>query len=61
MCVGKHLALMEIRAVVARIIKHFDVSFASGEDGTDLLTKTKDVFAYEMSSLMLVYTKREAQ
>ncbi|KAA8568678.1 hypothetical protein EYC84_007681 [Monilinia fructicola] len=36
-CVGKQLALMELRAVVARVVTRFDVRFAAGERGTKLL------------------------
>lgn len=35
-CIGKQLALMELRAVVARIVTRFDVGFAEGEVGEKL-------------------------
>ncbi|RDW61326.1 cytochrome P450-14 [Coleophoma crateriformis] len=57
-CIGKQLALMELRVVIARIITQFDVSFAPGEDGTNLMTKTRDVFTLDMAPLMMVFTKR---
>ncbi|KAF7879414.1 hypothetical protein EAF04_000610 [Stromatinia cepivora] len=36
-CIGKQLALMELRAVVARIVMRFDVGFAEGEVGEKLV------------------------
>jgi hypothetical protein len=49
---------MELRAVIARLVTEFDVAFALGEDGQDLIEKTKDVFATELAPLRLVLTKR---
>ncbi|RDW77473.1 cytochrome P450-12 [Coleophoma cylindrospora] len=57
-CIGKQLALMELRVVVARIITQFDVSFAPGEDGTNLMTKTRDVFTLDVAPLMMIFMKR---
>jgi cytochrome P450 len=59
-CIGKQLALMEIRTVVTQILLEFDVSFAPGEDGTDLLEKTKDYFTLGLGDLKLVFEKRKA-
>jgi tryprostatin B 6-hydroxylase len=58
-CVGKQLALMEIRNVIARIVTEFDVKFAPGEDGTALLKETMDTFTLALAPLMLVFTKRD--
>ncbi|KAL3420396.1 benzoate 4-monooxygenase cytochrome P450 [Phlyctema vagabunda] len=58
-CIGKQLALMEIRAVISRIVTHFDIEFAPGEDGLNLLNKTKDVFTMEMAPLMLAFTRKQ--
>ena len=57
-CVGRQLALMELRGVVARIVTQFDISFAPGEDGSTLLTKTRDVFTLDLAPLNLVFTER---
>lgn len=57
-CIGKQLALMELRIVTARIVTQFDISFALGEDGTELFEKTKDVFTLEVASLRMVFIQR---
>ena len=59
-CVGKQLALMELRSVIARTVMQFDVGFAPGEDGTNLLTKTRDVFTLDLAPLNLVFTERKS-
>jgi cytochrome P450 len=58
-CVGKQLALMEIRNVMARIVTEFDVTFAPGEDGTKLLEESHDTFTIALAPLELVFTRRE--
>ncbi|TVY92722.1 Cytochrome P450 monooxygenase [Lachnellula willkommii] len=58
-CVGKNLALMELRNVVARIVTEFDTKFAPGEDGRTLMEKSKDVFTMELAPLEVVFTKRK--
>lgn len=57
-CIGKQLALMELRIVTARLVTEFDIAFAPGEAGKNLLENTKDVFTMEVAPLMLVFTKR---
>ena len=57
-CIGKNLALMEIRTVVSRMIMNFDVAFAPGEDGTNLLMKTTEHFTLGLGPMDLVFTKR---
>lgn len=49
---------MEVRSVTAQLLKNFDVSFAPGEDGTDLLEKTLDTFTMELAPLRLCFTPR---
>jgi cytochrome P450 len=57
-CIGKQLALMELREVIARIVTQFDIAFAPGEDGTVLFEKTKDVFTLEVAPLKMVFKQR---
>jgi cytochrome P450 len=40
-CIGKQLALMGLRVVTARIVTQFDIAFAPGKDGTDLLRRRR--------------------
>ena len=54
-CIGKSLALMELRTVTARLVNRFDVSLAPGEDGQRLMYKTKDHFTTDPGSLDLVF------
>jgi tryprostatin B 6-hydroxylase len=57
-CIGKPLALMQIRTIAAKIILNFDVQFADGEDGTKLLENSRDHFTLGLADLNLVFKKR---
>lgn len=57
-CIGKNLAYMEIRLLTANLIRKFDVSLAEGEDGTKLLTETKDHFTLGLADINMRFTKR---
>ncbi len=50
---------MEIRAVISLLIVRFDVSLAPGEDGTDLLERTKDTFTLRIGDLNIVFVDKE--
>jgi len=58
-CIGKHLALNELRTVISKMVLEFDVAFAPGEDGTKLLNESKDVFTMSNAELKLIWTERE--
>ncbi|KAJ5629814.1 hypothetical protein N7528_003471 [Penicillium herquei] len=57
-CVGKQLALMELRAVIARLAYDFDLAFAAGEDGVSFDADSMDTFTFTIGSLNLVFTDR---
>ena len=57
-CIGKNLALMEVRLVTAQLVTLFDVSFAAGEEGERLLEKTTDHFTLGLGDLDLVLRRR---
>jgi len=57
-CIGKPLALMQMRTLVARIITDFDVGFAPGEDGTNLVERSRDHFTLGLADLNLVFRRR---
>ena len=59
-CIGKPLALMEVRAVTAKLLSNFDVAFAPGEDGKKLLFETRDHFTLGLAPLKLVFKERKA-
>ncbi|KAK3670954.1 hypothetical protein LTR78_009232 [Recurvomyces mirabilis] len=55
-CIGKNLAYVEMRTLTAQLVLNFDVKLAPGEDGTRLLTKTKDHFTVSPGQLDLVFS-----
>lgn len=58
-CIGKQLALMEVRAVTARLVSKFDISFGPGEDGSTLLNETHDCFTLHLAPLNLQFEDRK--
>lgn len=58
-CVGKQLALLSLRTVVARLVQRFDIRFAANETGQGLLRDTKDVFTLDVAPLNLIFVKRD--
>lgn len=60
-CIGKPLALMELRTVITKLIMAYDVKFADGEDGKPLMEQTKDHFTLGMADLNLSFTPRKVQ
>lgn len=60
-CVGKQLALMELRTVVALLVYQFDVKFAPGEDGSRLIDDSKDYFTITISDLDLVFSPKDGK
>lgn len=58
-CIGKSLALMQLRIVMAKLLLAFDVSYAPGEKGTDVIDKSRDHFTIETGPLSLVFTPRK--
>src|ERR1700709_2841304 len=56
-CIGKNLAMMELRTLTTRLILEYDVVFAPGEDGHRLMFKTLDHFTVNLGDLDLVFTK----
>jgi cytochrome P450 len=43
-CAGQKLTTMELRSVTANLVNLFHVAFAHGEDGKDVLEKSRDCF-----------------
>ena len=50
---------MELRVVMAKLLLSFDVSYAPGETGKDLVGKSRDHFTIETGPLNLVFTPRK--
>ena len=57
-CVGKQLALMQLRSVIARLAYDFDFAFADGEDGVAFDGDSMDTFTFTLGALNLVFTDR---
>jgi len=58
-CIGKQLALMELRTVIAELVTKFDVKFAAGETGRNLIEKTEDYFTLGLADLNCEFTARK--
>lgn len=59
-CIGKPLALLEIRTLVTKLVMKYDVAFAPGETGKALMEDFKDHFTLGLQDLNLVFTPRKA-
>lgn len=60
-CIGKPLALLELRCVTAKLLHAFDVQLAPHEDGRRLLSETRDHFTLGLGALDLGFTPRRSQ
>lgn len=60
-CIGKNLALMELRTVLSRLFCEFDVSFAPGEDGTTLFEDTTEHFTLSLADLNVCLKSRKEE
>ena len=59
-CVGKNLALAELRFVTALLVSKYDIAFAPGEDGVKVVEDMKDQFTAAPGKLELVFTARKS-
>ncbi len=59
-CIGKNLALMEIRLLTTELILKYAVKLAPEEDGNKLLYKSTDHFTMGLGDLMLVFEGRKS-
>jgi cytochrome P450 len=57
-CVGQKLARMEIRSVVANVVRSFDIAFADGETGRSMERETIDCFTTCVGTLDVRLTPR---
>lgn len=58
-CIGKRLALMDIRQMIARLVWTFDIAFAPGEDGASFERDAMDAFMMTFGELRLTLKPRE--
>lgn len=57
-CVGRNMGLMELRIVAALLVAKFDIGFAPGDDGTELVEDCRDAFASAPGKLELIFRAR---
>ncbi|KAF2454093.1 cytochrome P450 [Lineolata rhizophorae] len=57
-CVGQRFAMIEMRVLVANLIRQFDVTFAPGEDGNTIVNGVKDGFTTKIPDMNIVFTPR---
>ncbi|KAF7197798.1 Cytochrome P450 monooxygenase [Pseudocercospora fuligena] len=55
-CIGKNLAMMEMRTLTTSILLNYDVGFAPGEDGSRIWNDSKEHFTMDLAPLDLVFT-----
>jgi tryprostatin B 6-hydroxylase len=59
-CIGRPVAITEMRDLITYFIHNFEtVKFAPGEDGTTLVTKTKDHFTLGAQPLHLIFKEKK--
>ena len=58
-CVGKTLALQELRFVTALLASKYDVNFPPGEDGRSVEEDTLDQFTSNPGELKVVFRARQ--
>jgi cytochrome P450 len=57
-CVGKPLAMMELRVITATVVKNFDISFAKGFDAAGFEASVKNDFTMTPPRVEVVMTPR---
>ena len=58
-CVGKTLALQELRCVTALLASKYDVGFPPGEDGRSVEEDTLDQFTSNPGALRVIFRARQ--
>ncbi|KAF2228523.1 putative cytochrome P450 [Viridothelium virens] len=58
-CIGRPLALLNLRTTVAKLLNRYDVCFADGEDGTALERDMKTHFTAAAGALYLRFAERK--
>lgn len=55
-CLGKQLALLELRTIITLLVTRFSIAFAPGSDGSEMINETTDHFASSPGKLDVVFT-----
>jgi cytochrome P450 len=59
-CVGKNLAMLEMRMVLAYVLQAFELRFADGYDKQQYEAELKDYLVLQKGSLPIIITSRRA-
>lgn len=60
-CVGKRLAMAQLRSVVKVVVSSFEIGFAPGEDKNSVWENLKDQFNAHPGKLHLVFSVRNSK
>lgn len=60
-CVGKPVAIMQLRMLISCVALRYDVGFSPGEDGVDFWDGAKETLTLGIGPLQLVFTHKQAQ
>lgn len=58
-CLGKQLALIELRLVTARLVTQYDFQFADVKNSRETIADIKDCFTAQSGPLRLIFTERQ--
>ena len=58
-CVGRQLALMELRYVISRMSRRYDMSLAEGQTAEAFTKESFDTFTIRLAPLQMVLKHRE--
>lgn len=58
-CLGKSLALMQVRHVLVQLIRRYEIALAPGADPAKYWKERTDGFVMGLAPLELVFTDRE--
>ncbi|KAJ5751603.1 hypothetical protein N7520_008520 [Penicillium odoratum] len=58
-CIGKSLALMNLRTTTARMIMTFDIQFPPGVEGPSLLDNSREHFSLSIEHMPILLTRRQ--
>lgn len=59
-CPGQYFAMMSLKTFVAKLVTAFEVKFAPGEDGSNMLANCKDYVSWQLPDLRLCLVARDA-
>jgi tryprostatin B 6-hydroxylase len=57
-CIGRPIALLELRTVNANLVLKFDIEFADEGDGSEFIEKTTDLITLCLADLNLRFKRK---